>query len=181
MQEEEQPDNSWKYSGNSPATPEPTGGQVDGPAVSWSASEFVAHEKGAGWFVGLGAVTAVLLLATYLLTKDFIAVGVIVLVAVVFGVYAVRQPRVIEYGVDEDGVHIGQRRFTYDLFKSFTVMQEDGLRSIELMPMKRFMSAITMYIDPDDEEAIGDALSEYLPFEHREQAFVDKLMRRLRF
>src|SRR4051812_36865031 len=52
--------------------------------VSWTASEFIAHEKPTSWYMllGLGGLTAAAL--TYLLTKDWIAAAMMLIVAAIF-------------------------------------------------------------------------------------------------
>lgn len=181
---EQQPSSNWQFKMEDEEAEQPSvsqAAQTPQQAVSWSASEFVAHEKDFGWFAALGVGTALLMLVVFLLTKDYISTGVVLVVAVIFGIYAIRVPRVLQYSLDNKGVQIDKKHYGYDLFKSFTLLQEGGIRSIELMPLRRFMPAITMYIDPEDEAKITQVLSNYLPFEPREQPMVDKLMRRLRF
>jgi hypothetical protein len=48
--------------------------------------------------------------------------------------------------------------------------------------MKRFMPYIPMYYAPDQEDAILDTLSQYLPFEaERRQDPIDRFMHKIRF
>lgn len=159
-------------------------GQASRPAeerAHWTASEFISHEKGMSWFLLLGVSTALLMLAVFFITRDIVSTIVVLFVAVMFGVYAVRQPKVREYSITNKGIQIDERQYTYGLFRSFCIIQDGGVRAIELLPMRRFMPILSIYVDPENEKTVVEALADYLPFEQREQAAVDKLMRRLRF
>ncbi|HET8671627.1 MAG TPA: hypothetical protein VFM05_13685 [Candidatus Saccharimonadales bacterium] len=183
-----QADAGWRYkpepkvsrptpeSQESYATP-----QNEEEEIVWSASEFVAHQKGAGWFGLLALFALALALIVYILTKDIVSVGIIVFVALLFGVSAARQPRVLHYQLNGAGLTIGQKFYPYHGFKSFTVMQEDAFSSITFVPLKRFMPPISIYYDPEDEERIIEILSRYLPMEHRTRDIVDSFIHRIRF
>lgn len=162
-------------------SPQPTAQPTDDDGIAWTASEYVANHKTTGWFVVLGVAATAFAGAIYLLTSDIISSGVILLVAVIFGVLAARQPRVLEYAVDQNGIHIGNKSYPYGEFKSFSIMQEEGIRSIWLMPLRRFMPGISVYYSPDDEAKIIDALADYLPVENREHDLMDRLMHHIRF
>ena len=150
-------------------------------SVAWSASEFIAHHKSASWYIGLAVAALIVAAVIFLLTHDKISTGVIVLAAVVLGIFGARKPRVLNYKLDGAGLNIGQKFYDYNLFKSFAVIEEGAFSSIILMPMKRFMPSLSLYYAPDDENKIVDILAERLPFENRKQDAVDSFMRRIRF
>ncbi len=183
--QEEQPESQpheagWQFSpeGASGVTEVPSHGDE---AVSWTASEFIAHEKGLSWYAILGVVAAIMMILAYLMTRDKTSVGMILVVLVVFAIFSARKPRTLPYRVDNSGIHVGEKSYGYELFKSFAVIQEGGVHSIMMMPMKRFMPPLSIYMDPADEHKIVDVLAVYLPAETRGQDVVDRLMRRLRF
>ncbi len=150
--------------------------------VSWTASEYVAHHKSTGWFVMLGLATAVAAIIVYFFTQgDRISAGMIVVVGAVFGVMAARTPRVLEYSVNSSGVQIGPKFYGYGELKSFAILEEGVIRSILLLPLKRFMTSISIYYDPADEDKIVRVLSAALPVEQRSQDPLERLMRRVRF
>lgn len=153
-----------------------------GDAIQWSASEFVHHEKSSKWYIVLGFVTAVVAAVIFMLTRDIITTGAIVMVAIAFGLVAARRPRTLQYEINEYGVVIAGKQYPFELFKSFSVIDEDQDSSaITLLPVKRFMPLVNMYYPLDQEDAIVEVLAEYLPYEHRESDAVDNIMRRLRF
>jgi hypothetical protein len=102
-------------------------------------------------------------------------------VEIVLGVIAGIKPRVLSYGIDSKGIQVGSKHFGFESFRSFSVLDDPALPSIQLLPQKRFMVPVTLYFGPQDANKIVEILGEYLPFEHRERDFVDKLTSKIRF
>lgn len=184
-----------------PAAPQPEPEQPDVPAapptpienqssnvaqpsietVSWTASEFVEHQKPQGWYVLLGLGAVVISAVLYFISKDVITVVVVALATVMFGVVGARKPRSLSYAIGPTGVKIGEKSFPYETFKSFSVIEEGAIDSIQLAPLKRFVPPISLYFPPDQEEEIVETLAAYLPHEDRNHDAVDRLMKRVHF
>lgn len=149
--------------------------------ITWTASEFIAHTKSAGWYGLLGVGAVVIAAGIFLLTRDRISSAVIVVVAIIFGVAAARKPRELEYSLSNKGISIGGKPYPFSGFRSFAVVQEGGVDAIWFMPLKRFQPIVSIYFDPNDGDKIVDILSQALPIENKEPDPVDRLMHRIRF
>ena len=150
-------------------------------AFSWTASEFVAHDKSAGWYFGLVIATAILAFFVYLVARDLVSITVLIVVAIIFGVYASHKPRELEYNIDHKGLTVGRKHYGYELFKSFSVVPEGSLQSIVFMPLKRFGATLTVYYPAADEEKIMAVLTGCLPYQDPRRDAVDSLMKKIRF
>jgi hypothetical protein len=152
-----------------------------GDSISWSASEFVQHDKNKGWhlYIGIGAVLVAI--AVYLLTRSIFGAVVMVIVGVILAISGNLKPRMINYTISPEGITANDKHFGFMSFKSFCVIDDGGHPNLQLLPQKRFAIPITMYFDPNNEDQVVSILGEYLPFEHRERDFVDKLSTRLKF
>jgi hypothetical protein len=159
------------------ATP-PTGPEG---AINWTASEFVAHQKSGSWYALLAAGTIALTVLVLVITRDIITAVVILLGAGAFAAVAARKPRVLAYRLDQHGLTIADRHHRYGEFRSFSVLTEGAVKSIVLMPLKRFAMLTTVHYDPRDEEKIFDLLTDHLPYEERKRDPIDSLMWRIRF
>lgn len=189
----QQPDNQeagWVFKpGGSAASPSPqtTGGAQETPtkapstSLEWTASEYIAHEKHAGWYAQVLVAGVVVAILVYIITRDVISAGVIVFAGVIFAVAAARKPRVIAYRVDSGGLTAGQRYFPFSQFKSYAIMQEGPLTTVVFMPLKRFMPTVDVHIPPENAEAILTVLSTSLPLETRKPGLVDTFTNRIRF
>jgi hypothetical protein len=182
MQDEPVSPQQWQFQ---PEQPQPDEEQyspvAEVPQVAWTASEFLAHQKNGGWYMiltGGAVVTSVLI---YFLTRDMISSAVILMVAALLGAAAARKPRTLSYQLTNQGLHIGPKLYPYNDFKAFSVINEGAINSILLLPMKRFLPAVTVYYAPEDEQKILDVLSQALPYEQRDQDPIDRFMQRIRF
>lgn len=149
--------------------------------VTWTASEFIAHQKSIGWYAMLALVVAVLALLVYVITKDKISTGVVIIAGIVFGISAARKPRTLPYLVDNYGLHINNKLYAYKEFRSYAMLDEGAFSSIVFMPLKRFMPLLTIYYDPKDADKISSIIGARLPMETHKLDLVDQLMRRIRF
>lgn len=160
---------------------EETPSSDEAQSITWTASEFIVHEKSAGWYLVLAAAIVVIAALIFMVTRDKVSTGVILIAGFLLGVYASHQPRQVEYRVDQSGIGIGDKRHGYYEFRSFSVGREGAVSGITFMPLKRFAVPITVYYPPADEEKILAILSTQLPFEEHHVDAIDALMRRIRF
>ncbi|HSX33040.1 MAG TPA: hypothetical protein VLF91_01750 [Candidatus Saccharimonadales bacterium] len=190
MSEGKAPDAQWTYTPDEEEiAPTKVAASATGTAsaarqsvhMEWTASEFIAHQKGPGWYIVFTLAAAVLAVGLYLITRDSISTAAIVILSVVFGVIAGRQPRMLEYQLDAKGVSVGGLLHPYAAYKSFAIMQEGPFSSIVLLPYKRFSLPLSMYVAPDEQQRIIEALASYLPLQPGGTDFVERLMHRIHF
>jgi hypothetical protein len=164
------------------AAPQPrTPLQASGDQITWTASEYIAHEKTAGWYMVLAGAAAVLAALIYLFTRDVISPAVVIVSALLLGVYGARKPRELQYGLGPDIITIGDKQFHYGEFRSFSIIDDGAFSSIVFMPLKRFAPLLTIYYAPEDEDRIVAMLADRLPMDEHKLDAVDRLMRRIRF
>lgn len=149
--------------------------------VSWTASEFIDHQKSSGWFMALAGAGLLLAAAIYFLTKDMFAPVIIALLAIIFGVGAARKPRILNYSINGAGIAVGDRHTAFEEFRSFAVVSEGPIESIILLPTKRWAPPLSVYFAPADGEKIIDTLSAFVPFENHEPGLIDKFLHRIHF
>jgi hypothetical protein len=149
--------------------------------VRWTASEFVSHEKNSSWYFILGIVTIVLCLVVFFLTHQYISVGVIVVMATAFGIYANIKPKTLEYLIDSSGVSVDNKHYNYENFKIVEIIEGGVVPSVNLVPVKRFSVPVTLYFSPQQEDLILEILGEFLPSEVKRLEAIDRVVARLRF
>lgn len=185
----EEPDDKPQPAPNPSPTPEPIMTipnedpelEMHADGVSWTASEFIAHEKGVSWYALVVAGGVVAAGLVYWLTRDVVSTTVILFAAIAFTAISARRPRTQQYSLTHDGLQIGSKVYYFHDFKNFSIAEEGAIASIVFMPLKRFMPPLTIYVAPDMEDQVFDFLSTVLPFEQHRSDAVDGLMRRLRF
>lgn len=149
-------------------------------SITWQASEYIHHEKGPVWFVVFGLVIAALLVAVYFLIEDIISIVVIILMAIMVIIYANRKPKTLRYTLNYEGLTIEEKNYPYEVFRSFSIVNDRGVQSIYLEPIERFMPPISVYFLPEDAGRIVNMMGMHLPASQKEQDFFDSLVRKLR-
>ncbi len=169
--------------------PAPTGLQAppqqeeaEKTVMRWQASEFIDHQKEGGWFLMLALITGVVCTGVYFITDgDILSTMVIGVAAIAFGVFANKKPRTLTYTLLPTSIKIGEKSYSYDEFRTFSVVSDGGLNSIILQPTKRFMPPLTVYFAVEDGEQIFDTLAVHIPHEEKTTDMVERFMKRIRF
>ncbi len=157
---------------------------VDGsdyPHIEWTASEYVANPKTAGWYGLLAVGSIILAIVVYFLSRDVIPTVVIAVLGIIVGIFAARQPHTLTYRIDHQGLHIGTKFYPYSSFKAFSVAHEHAMGFISLLPLRRFMPPLVVHYAPEDESHIAEVISNYLPYEEHKPDLVDSITRSIRF
>lgn len=181
-QEAEAATTNWTFNGQQTNTAteqlqKPSNGSE---SISWSASEFVAHDKGLSWYFALFALATLFATAIFLITKDKVSVVIIAVLAILVAVVGARKPRTLQYQVGEGGIQIGQKNYPYSNFRAFSVFDGTVMCSLSLAPLKRFMPAIDIYFDPKDKEQIVTMVGSFLPIEPAKKDPIDDFFHRIR-
>lgn len=159
------------------STPLPANGVIE-----WTASEYVDHEKRKSWFVILFVVSAAVLTAIFFISGgDKFTVGVVAVVAVLFGVVAAKKPRTLGYKISPQGIQIDQKVLPYSNFRSFTIIDTTAVHSVQLQPLQRFTPPISIYYPPEMEDSIVRSLGDHIPYEDRKLDIIDRIMSSIRF
>jgi hypothetical protein len=163
------------------ASENPSNAQQAGDTVTWSAHEFLAHDKTNGWYLIFAVALLVLIAIIYVVTRDIFSVVIVAVLAAVFGVAAAIRPRVIDYEVSPGGLKVGNKKYKFDEFRSFSVFEDSTQPFIQLLPHKRFMVPLALHYQPADGERIITILGEYLASEQHKNDWVDKMTSRIHF
>ena len=151
-----------------------------GQGFSWQASEFIHHEKSAGWYMMLLAAV-VALVAAAVITRQWFSIAVFATMAAAVVVYASKEPRVLQYRIDDRVITIDGKPNSFGKFKSFSVLKDTGWHMIDLEPMQRFMPRVSIIFDNQDLDTITNLLEAKLPRVDREPDWIEKLTRSIRF
>lgn len=164
-----------------PAQPQAAPASPQEDTIAWTASEYIGNPKNVSWFTLLGAAAMGVAIVVYFLTKDVVSTVVIIILGIMVGIFAARQPRVLEYSLDRSGVHIGLRFYPYNYFKSFSVVEEGVFSHISLLPLKRLSTPMALHYSPADGDKITSTLADYLPFEEHKRDMIENFSRKVRF
>lgn len=162
-----------------PATEDTPSAAEDEP-VRWQAHEYIHHEKNTVWFIVFAVVVIVFMLVAIFLIKEITFIILIPVMAVALLVYSHRPPRVLNYTLSRQGLHVNDRLYPFSQFRGFGVIRDGEEYSIMLIPVKRFQPGVSVYFPEEAGEAIVDMLGVRLPMQELHLDIIDKLIRKLR-
>jgi hypothetical protein len=148
--------------------------------VRWQAHEYIHHEKGTGWFIGFAVVVIALIAVAIFLIQSVTFAILIPVMAAALIVYSHRPPRVIDYTLSRQGLHVNDHLYSFSEFKSFGVIHDGQEYSVMLVPTKRFRPGVYVYFPEEAGEAIVDMLGARLPMQELHLDLIDRLIRKLR-
>lgn len=153
---------------------------VSNEPVHWQASEYIHQEKNIAWFITFGIVV-VALMAVAIFLMDSITFAILVpVMAVALLVYIHRPPRLLDYTLSRQGLHINDHLYSFSEFKSFGVVHDGDEYSIMLIPVKRFHQGVAVYFPEEAGEAIVDMLGARIPMQELHLDLFDRIIRKLR-
>jgi len=148
--------------------------------VRWQAHEYVHHDKNPLWFIIFALVVASFMAVAIFLIKDISFAILIPVMATALLVLAYRPPRLIDYTLSRQGLHINDRLYSFNEFKGFRVIHDGEEYSVMLIPIKRFKPGVSVYFPEEAGEVIVDVLGARLPMQDFHLDLMDKIIRKLR-
>jgi hypothetical protein len=148
--------------------------------LSWETSEYIEHDRNAMWYVAFVGITFLFAGASILLLHEWLGAVVLVLMAIAVLMFTRREPKTLQCSLQGNGINIGDRFYPYGSFRSFSLVSDGALQSLEFDPLKRFMPRLSVYIAPGAENKVLGVLASRLPQGDREQDAVDRLARKLK-
>ena len=186
---DDQAENGFKYDprqedenlAGSQQEPEQQQAGDNNKSVTWTGSEFIANHKDSRWFASFFGILIVGVGAIFLVTRDYISAISVAVAGILFASLANRQPRQLTYQIDNKGINIGQKFYSFEQFKYFSLAQDGAIGYINLMPLKRFMPDVSIYFPPEEADNVIDILSDHLPHHDSAERQIDKLAKKFRF
>lgn len=172
-------DDDMQSRGVQEETSAPENENDDTVLIRWEAPEYAHHERSLGWFIIFGVVTLLLAVAAILIIKSITFAILVPVMAVALFIYTQHAPEVLRYTLSRKGLHINDKLFPYSQFKSFGIVEHNGMHSAVLVPRKRFQLGQTVYFPAEVGEQLVDMLAARLPMKELEPDALDRLLARL--
>ena len=149
--------------------------------LSWTAAEYLHADRGANWYAVYTLGVVIIAALVFLITRDYVSTGIIFIALLGLIFIMARKPREQTYMLGGGQIAIGNKWYNLHDFKAFSVNDETELTEITLLPLKRFLPPVTIYLDGSSERAVVEYLSHDLPNELHQADAVDRLLKRLHF
>jgi hypothetical protein len=150
-------------------------------SISWKAHEFVAIQKTDNWFIVLGAVSAILLVFVFVVTKSIMSTVVIAAACGAIAYYARKPPELRTYSLDSTTLEVDTRQFELARFRSFSYKNEGDLIRYSFFQLQKLVPPISIYSTQKEFGSIVNILSEVLPVVEPGKDPIENLAQKFRF
>jgi hypothetical protein len=154
--------------------------------LEWSALEYEEKERNADWFWALGVIV-VTSAATAIIYGNYFFAVLLVLGGLLLGFFANKKPDVVFYQLDENGLKIGNRLYSFENIKAFWVQMELATKAeteptLFIKAERLFMPIISIPIENDLAKNIRNTmLAKNIPEEEMRESPSEKIMESLGF
>lgn len=159
----------------------------DDLTIRWRAPKFIYYKKDVRWYgivvaVGAGLLALAWFLQESLLISIWLLIPVIVLGMVALFSRSAVQPPTVEYAIAEEGISAGERDYTFEDFRSFSVIDMDNHYVLRLWPKTRYYLPLTILLSDDViPNEIKEILAGILPEGDHEATLTDWIAHYTRF
>ncbi len=165
----------------SPTANEFTNKNMEKTILSWQTKEFEHYDKGAGWYLTLSIIGAMLVLYQIWQRDYFAAVTILFLVIIVY-YFAGQKPHEITAEITDKGVHLNKAFFPYHNLKRFWIVDHDRASQLQLETTAYLNKQVIILLNGQDPDNIALALRKHLPeTKPNVESVSQRLARRLRF
>lgn len=148
--------------------------------ISWKAPEFLHYKKSPWWFPVQALITLVLV-ALFILTKQYLPAIIVVLGAIIIYQLAHQEPEVLPVTFTSDGIRFKSHAFHFSQLKTFWIIESENVRNLYLQRVERFTAPVVIPLVKEDVEKVRDYLAHYLPeTKEAREDFAERLNRWLK-
>ncbi|HZS43198.1 MAG TPA: hypothetical protein VFA52_03210 [Candidatus Paceibacterota bacterium] len=151
--------------------------------LTWQALEYHHEPKSVDWFWAVGII-ALCIAVTSVIYGDILFAILVLIGAGSLAIYAVREPELVQFELNEKGVRIDRKLYPYATLESFWVEEHRNVHprpKLLIKSQKITMPLIVIPIEEIHPDDIRNFILNYLPEEEHYEPLSQKLMEYLGF
>ena len=154
--------------------------------IRWVGPEFERHNKGPLWDTVVVIIAALLIVIALLWQRNFLFAVFIGIAAAAMIFWGRKEPPLVEFVVDGEGLAIGARAlYRYGELSGFAVspypVATGDFAEIVFHRKEALRGHLKIFIPVADVDRVREALAEFLPELEYEESFADHLSRIIKF
>ncbi|GEM_PF-2427631 len=156
--------------------------------ISWQIEEPDHLPKNAEWFWALG-ILALALIVFSILLKNYLLIIIVALASLVIYVRKNKRRELIDFRLDNDGLHIDRKFYSYENFESFFIFPAHidlesgtttlGEREVAFRFKKSLIPLLIVPFHNNDETSVRKIINKYLEENEEKESFIDLLRKKL--
>ncbi len=131
--------------------------------IRWEAPEYIQQEKNRKWYLIAGIVVLTVALMAAFTDNITLALAVLVFAGVYYYLQTQHPPRNITIRITEMGIYAGDMYFPYQSIKAFWIINEHGIKTLNLRVLNRYHSDVVIQFDGQDPAQVRNYLIGRIP------------------
>jgi len=148
--------------------------------ISWTAREFVYHEKSKGWFVGLGILSFAFFIVA-LLMENYLFAFIIIITAGLIAMMAAKKPKNIKIAISNKGIYINDDHQSYEKISSFWIFEEDEDKKLSLANKTWPKIPRLVMLESQDPQTVREILKEFIEEREHNETTADIIAKKVQF
>lgn len=150
--------------------------------LGWEFPEYPDRERSVGSWLALGVVGVVLFIIA-LATSNFLFAVILILVGIIYFMQARNHPRLVKFGVHEDGITLGDDEYRFEEIDRFWIVYKPGkIQNIFFHFKSNLRPYLSIPLEDTNPLRIRDMLRRYLfeDLEREEEPVTEEIARELK-
>lgn len=149
-------------------------------SLTWQAPEYNHYQRTTDWFWAVGIITLSIAVLAFIYNNALF--GILILISAgILVFYAVREPGVINYEINQRGIMIDKDLHPYLTIESFWIETRHGEPKIILKSKKNLLPYIIIPLHEESVDDVSNVLSEFLEEKELQEPVSHKIMEYLGF
>ncbi len=150
-------------------------------SISWSAYEFLHHEKDKRWFL-IFWILSIGVFVSLLIFANFFGAATIALFTVILYMYAIKEPAITNCEIGSEGITLNDRLFPHNSLSSFWILYEPPVKELILISKHKVMPKISIQLGNANPVEIRELLLQNGLLEKEEEESISEIIaRKIRF
>jgi hypothetical protein len=153
----------------------------DHAVISWTAQEYIKHEKGLFWKVC--AVIFIAVFAAFGFMEDAWTFSLAIIVfGVTYFIVHLEHPKHVEVKISATGIKFGNRKYSYGKIKAFWIIYNPPhIKTLNIRVHGEFLTDISIQLDDQNPAVIREYLLSKIPeMEGKSESLGDAILRLLK-
>mgnify|MGYP001576987073 CR=1 FL=1 len=146
--------------------------------LRWKDFEYLNHEKSIDWYWGLGVVTILGVGLSIFFDNTLLAI-LIGMGGIAIGLFAMREPKEIEYIIGERTIILGDETHPYNELESFSIDHQHHDVKLIIVSKKFFLPYIVITIKEHHPDTVREYLVRKLPEGAHQEPIIHAIAERI--
>ena len=148
---------------------------------SWEALEYEEKSHSVDWFWGMG-LTSLSITAISFYMDNFLFGIILILASLILIAFAIREPRMVEHSLTDEGLVVGTNFYSFADMKSFYIQEfDDGSSYIVISTRRSFLPKIIVTLSAHHPPLVREFLLKNVPEVVQREPITVKILDRLGF